>query len=816
MPHVSFAEGTPALRDTDLIRTNGHRRQLLEHLHAALRARVPGAEARTSEWRPPGDDGVPEDSAGVVSTVWGHMDKLRIMSKYLRLLHSMCQSHPRLAGHESACTGALEWFRPLCGPMAVPPPETLSRLQTLMYTLPSPVGEEAFHCHRHMVCSDRDMTRLLLAEHFPSSSEYEVDVCMEMLRDRGLSFDQWKDDFGRWREWGLAYPLAVAARAMPSLGYWLPREVHQYPLAQEFNAALARVRAEGVRDPVVLSGLCEAWGRDETHLGSLLGQTLDRLAVLMRVQSVNGSSQASRNLDEALEAFQAKHPVQGMHALNRSMWVSLAADVQEAFPPSLLCPLLAAQHRSSWGVPQLALETTEDGALGFRRTPLAWIDTSAWEFQHDRQVLEETLLNASAPGGPDEAYNCRIKDVLWRLGEVCTSPEVATCMLHPKGVLESIAGRQPQQALKAQASKLAQPAQASKLAAHPRDDEDFILSHMQGDMSHADTEPDYHRLTRTMDAAHPAQTVHRLREPVHLCMWRVDLPPRALVRELGSESGGKSSGFLDSELENDTIKTEDTSLHSARRHIINHKLATPTRGAVHAAAAPMRVGDLMDTVRRWTLTHWDTLLRSECIPHGGGRVTLTTLQEAVACFTGAPPPCVTKAPLGQSSSWDHPGIDARYAEHQEGANGFRYRDWVALHCSPTCTQQARLAAHCLSVKEWHVTQVPWLQADGSVVWVKTVATLPIVSRTMRGDSLRQAVESRYMHDPQLLSVPCEDDTLTRSNVELYETDGRVVIAYAPVGQCEKQPATLQMMAFQVVPNEPVKKNQVRWCDQVQP
>jgi hypothetical protein len=216
---------------------------------------------------------------------------------------------------------------------------------------------------------------------------------------------------------------------------------------------------------------------------------------------------------------------------------------------------------------------------------------------------------------------------------------------------------------------------------------------------------------------------------------------------------------------------------------------------------------------------------------------------------------VTKAPLGQSSSWDHPGIDARYAEHQEGANGFRYRDWVALHCSPTCTQQARLAAHCLSVKEWHVTQVPWLQADGSVVWVKTVATLPIVSRTMRGDSLRQAVESRYMHDPQLLSVPCEDDTLTRSNVELYETDGRVVIAYAPVGQhanpqsaktqpatlqmqaktqaatlqmqaktqpatlqmqAKTQPATLQMMAFQVVPNEPVKKNQVRWCDQVQP
>lgn len=779
MSRVSFAEGTPL---SDLVQSNGYRRQFLDALHTALRSRVSSGDVTNLEWHPPGDQGVPEESSRTVSTVWGHMDKLRIMNKYFQLLHAMGKSHPRLTGHESSCCNALEWFRPLCAPMEVPPPETLARLQNMIYLLPCPAGQHVFECHKHMVCSDRDMTRLLLSEHFPDSREYDVDVCAEMLRDKTLDFDRWKSEFGQWRELGLLYPLAVAAKAMPSLGYWLPRSVHKYPLAQEFNAALARIRDEGARGSrEVLSDLCKAWESDETHIGTLLGQTLDRLAVLMRVQSLNNTCAPSRNLDAAVAVFQAKHPAQGMHALNRSMWVSLASDILDTFPPSLLCPLLATQHRSSWGIPKLALEATSDGALGFKRFPLAWIDTQGWEFQHDRQVLEETLLCESAPGGPDEAYTCRIKDVLWRLGEVCTSPEVHTCMLHPQRVLDAIASNEPSH----------KPRLAA--AADPRDDEDFIISHMCGDMSHTDTDSTYQRLTHSMENMHPATRVHILREPVHLCMWRLDLPPRALVRMPGGENSSP--------------------LHEAPRQLINHKLALPTRASMHVSGSPMCAQDVLTSVRRWALSNWDGLMRSESIAHAGGRLTLTTLQEAVEAFTGTDSPCVNKGVMGKSCSWDHPGIDARYAEHQEGENGFRYRDWVALHCSPECTQQARLAAHCISVSEWHVTQVPWLRSDGSVTWVHTTATLPIVSRTMRGDTLRQAVESRYMHDPQLLTVARDDDVLTRANMELYDTDGRVVIAYAPVAQAGDKPSRLQMMAFHVAQPAKNKKGQVRWCDQ---
>ena len=198
----------------------------------------------------------------------------------------------------------------------------------------------------------------------------------------------------------------------------------------------------------------------------------------------------------------------------------------------------------------------------------------------------------------------------------------------------------------------------------------------------------------------------------------------------------------------------------------------------------------------------------------GGDATLTAVQECVACFTGTTPSCVNKVQLGEVSVWDKNSIDARYAEHQEGTNGLRYRDWVALHCSAECTQQARLAAHCIAVKEWHVTQVPWLQANGAVVWVKTVATLPVVSRTMRGDTLKQAVESRYMHDPHLLSEMHDSDEIIRGNVEMYDTDDRILIAYTPLPKPQDVQPRMQMMAFQVVQCTPPKKNQVRWCDDI--
>lgn len=775
MPTVSFAEGTPALA-----KSNAQRQLMLRKLLASLCTRASTTEPQASDWQLPGPDGVPEETSSVVSTVWGHMDKLRIMSKYLRLLRSICREHPRLQGHESSCRNALEWFKPMCSPMHTPTPDTVARLQTLIYTLPAPRGQEIFCCHRHMVCSDRDMTRMLLAEHFPNSMEYEVDVCTEMLRDRALSFDQWKSDFGRWRERGLAYPLAVAAKAMPSLGYWLPRIVHKYPLSQTFNSALERIRNEGVHSSAVLSDLCEAWQRDDTHLGSLLGQTLDRLAILMRVHSLNGGE---RNLDAALSAFATQHSDGDMHSTNRATWVSLASDVQDAFPPSLLCPLLSSQHRSSWGIHKLLLETTPDGALGFKRLPLSWIDTSAWEFQHDRQVLEDALLCESAPGGADETYNCRIKDVLWRLGEVCTSPEVATCMLDPKGTLSSISSHEPSH----------RPRLAA--AADPRDDEDHVLSHMRGDVSHTDTEAHYHELTHTMERMQPSTSVIKLKDPTHICMWRVDLPPRALVR-------------IDTEADLDPAAS---TLHNAQRLLINHKLASHSKGHVHASATPMAVGDVLESVRSWQLHSWDESLRAECFTHSSGRVQLTTLQECVACFTSTEPPSVNRTLLGTSSGWEHHGIDARYAEHQQGDNGFRYRDWVALHCDHESTQQARLAAHCISVSEWHVTQIPWLRADSKITWVKVAATLPIVSRTMRGDTLRQAVESRYMHDPQLLSRADDDDVLTRGNVELYEAANSVAIAYTPVSG---GPRRMQMMAFQVAQEKaPPKKNQVRWCDQ---
>jgi hypothetical protein len=168
-------------------------------------------------------------------------------------------------------------------------------------------------------------------------------------------------------------------------------------------------------------------------------------------------------------------------------------------------------------------------------------------------------------------------------------------------------------------------------------------------------------------------------------------------------------------------------------------------------------------------------LASQGIP-----LTCTTLAESVACFALHPPQHLTTCPVGASVAWSNAGgIDPRYAERQDAANGLRFRDWAAMHVGASGTQQSRLAAHIVQFDALHTTKIPWVTEHG-LRWVRVAATAPPHNRTIHGLTLRQAVESRFLHDVRMLPTREPDQAVTRANTEIY-SDGhtRAAIVYAP-------------------------------------
>jgi hypothetical protein len=100
-------------------------------------------------------------------------------------------------------------------------------------------------------------------------------------------------------------------------------------------------------------------------------------------------------------------------------------------PPSLLCPALCqssreiAPSRDGWGYDLLQLKIAEDGRLRIHTGPLQWIPQS----------------NAAHPLLPSGAFADRSQDILLRMGEVATSPELAHLMIQPESFSACLSGQ---------------------------------------------------------------------------------------------------------------------------------------------------------------------------------------------------------------------------------------------------------------------------------------------------------------------------------------------------------------------------------------
>jgi hypothetical protein len=640
--------------------------------------------------------------------------------------------------------------------------------------------QAAFEIHRNLACSDRGMTQLLLAYHFPNVDlkEYDVDVCAWMMSQPSLKastgYADWLKAFPVWRQSGLFYPLALAATYMPDLHSWLPSEVHSSHVARAFAGCLQALRDPSLDHVSHLSSLAVAWASDNTGAAHILSGIMDRLAVLMGVKS-NGNPHCPDGgftLQHALDAFPTSLG-DSMHESNFLWWHQARSAIEATFPPSLLCAPLVRPKRASWGHKQLTLEVAcHPGQVNPVVVRFVEFELGVVYPSHGGATPMDCIHTYSPCHGKEclaQQTSFRVQDVIWRLGEIMLSPEVASCMMMAPRQAQSRVN--PQVVLDAMCS-LFVPFNSTPMEVNPGYLEKMAL----------------------LDASIPAVLTYEFSQTQTAVMWRVDLPSRGIV-------------YMGSGAE---VNPAAESQHHLRKILVNSKSCNARHvGGIHSSQSRVDEGVLRGCIRTFASLELGDhpsnliLVKSEDENMGMGYcgeklfstpITSTTLAESLACFALCPPSRVTACPLGSSCSWKEGGIDPRYAEKQLGENGFRYRDWVAMHVGKGGTQQSRLASHAIEFDNIHATLIPWVDTENNneVRWVRVMSSLPVDSRTIVGRTLRQGIESRFLHDLRMLPTPTLDGQTTntkveRCNAELYVNGpNQVSIAYAPTGDTRLQ------------------------------
>ena len=746
----------PAPRPAFDLADNRAREAVLESLLSAVSADAPPPLA---PWSVPAQPVAASEERTSVANLWQHLNSLRVAHQYTGLLGEMCSSNPFLAGDPSTCVMGLEWLSPLVAPLA-PVEETVRRglgstLEQFRLGHGIPTTNEAiFEAHRNLACSDRDVTRMLIHAHFgPACREYDADVCAWMTASPALAYSTWLRDFPRWRDGGLFFPLVLAARHMPTLSHWLPQEVHATPLACSLARCLATLPHPATFCSADIDALAAAWADDRSGAAHLLGSTLDRIAVLMRVKS-NGRVADPRDmrLDPALAAFPRSFGP-SMHESNHAAWRGLASAIADALPPSLLSAPLVRPKRPTWGFHGLTLCVEGGSVLRFAENRLAIVAPAPDSEVHTHTpcFIKDCMYHQTSH---------RVQDVLWRLGDIFTSPDVALAMLHPAAC----------------SSPAIDPA-----CVRDSDDRARVLARMHASTAAAPVDPDYLAFASALEAAVPPVAVQHYPETQALLFWRVDIPPRAVL-------------FVGDPAD---LHPASESQHHLPKLLLNSKLQQRAVGGCGLCPVAATEHHLRGVLRAFAASdlrgHPCNMALARCdLSRQTAPVVSTTLAESLACFALAAPSKINVCPMGDSAPWTEDGIDPRYAEKQVAANGFRFRDWVAMHVGRGGTQQSRLAAHVLEFDALHITKMPWLQA-GVVRWVRVASTVPPHSRTLQGHTLRQAVENRFFHDPRLLPVPAQGGTVAKSDVEVYaDCDSRATVVYSPAGS-----RRLEMIAFQL-------------------
>ena len=252
----------------------------------------------------------------------------------------------------------------------------------------------------------------------------------------------------------------------------------------------------------------------------------------------------------------------------------------------------------------------------------------------------------------------------------------------------------------------------------------------------------------------------------HIILWRIDMPPKPLIY-VGNGADLDVNCHFTYYLPKIMVDSKDKD-----DSIVGEIIESPekiTEKVIRSCLKSFAATEL------WS-HHSNTILLN--LPGCVMPLTCTTLAESVACFALHAPETTVACNIGNSTAWKENGKDPRYSEIQVGTNGFRLRDWCAMHINDGKTQQSRLAAHAVSFDYLYVTTMPWVSHEGVTTNVRVSSTLHCRGITLEGRTLESAVVQAYLEN--ISNIPTLDEEFVDpKNCELYtDPSGTVGIAYA--------------------------------------
>lgn len=748
------------------------------HVCRALGSRALAAAPTTHHDKWLHDSGPPPATPALpCGSFWSLVNNIKVMHQYAELISEAARGSgahaPALHGGVEACASGLEWMAPLLLPArdALSGPQAAEYQQHLDLWRASHPGlygyaEAAFHVHQSYAVEDRSMTRIIISHLAPEAREYEVSIAASLLRARPASFEAFRSQLEGWRARGVYHALALAAHHMPSAEQWAPQDaMHE---AEDWQALLDEFNARGsLVSRARLTDFCDRLAdRSPVFCNHVMG-LLDRVAVLMRIKSNDDGGSGGATLDSLLPALcfdspkcdEAHFPY--THTLGQ--WSRLKHMLEVAMPPALLCPSLCSSNRDGWGYPKLELGLEGDRLM---------VCTGGLQWMRKGHYATVEL----GVGLSDD----RLQDILLRMGECATSPEVAHLMLDPASLDGYLAGRAPLCDTRLLTDRRAVlRAMGARGPAHPQTTGCAFADCMR-------------RLIERLPPVRP-QTFPA---PLSVMAWRIDCPSRALL-------------FNGSAADVDAERPDSLEPHYL------HKLLLPDKMPCRTLSGVSVLSDTADshTSLRACVAKEVLALYDDFADHPFHRVTVggpttpfsrrqyrarraesaveyttTTLAESVALLTGPIPEKHSQVALHSSAPWDSEHIDNRYAETQLADNGRRYRDWVSMYRTLDEIHRSRLASHHVGVTQLFNTHFPLMMQDGGHAWVSVASTLPAELRVLRHlggktrlEALKRSVKNRFMNDSKLLPTWERDDTIDPLDVEIYsdQAAGQVLIAYAP-------------------------------------
>jgi hypothetical protein len=672
------------------------------------------------------------------------------------------------------CCGSFDWFLPLCQSVngslpsnslpinSLPINEYQKHLDIWRQANPGLFGndEAAYNVHQSYMVEDRNMTRFLVSLLKPDAKEYEVDIAGNILRSRPNNFEEFRQSFATWRDAVLYHPLCLAARKMPRVEQWVPEDlVHE---GDDWQELLDILNQNSACSSDRLQAVCEALADRSPMFNNFICDMLDKMAILTRVKSNAGLD--STLLDDYLPMLQFPRDEKSPYTHCLMTWNRLRQTLEQAVPPSLLCPTLYPPSRGTWGYKRMLLTMFEhnNGSLQIQPSPFTWMDKSSFG-------QKEAITS------PQE----RLYDILARLGEAATSPEMAHLMLDPKSLHDILAGMGRREGLPDYSNR------------------EYVINQMNG---HSPDNGDFIECLNKIIQSLPVNTERTFASPQQFIAWRIDNPPRAILyhgKEGKVDLASQPPHTLHKSIGQDKILNRTVSGIS----ILNNPVLDSNciHYALRACMAEEFVGAHVDFADH---PHHKTPIRL-----AGGRAQevlhTTTLAEAVSLFTGNPPEKLSDVALLESAPWSEGHIDTRYAERQTGDNGSRYRDWAAVYMDDEEIQRCRMASHEIRCSKVYETHFPMAVSAGHT-WVSVASTLPTETRVLRYqggknslEALKRSVSSRFTHDPKLLPVQDKTDTILTANMEIYsdEKAGQVMLAYAPVA-ADGERKRIEFMTFQ--------------------